>query len=91
MFLMSALKGNERSAMKVAECLMEGRGAPTDSELALRMLIALADGGVVEAQESLRSMTDYDLASCDGEDLRSSGFPEGSWGRRVMERIDAAM
>jgi len=84
---MAALKGHERSALKMAECLMEGKGVPADQETALRILILLADDGLLEAQDVLRSMTDYDLAECDGDELRASDFPEDSWGKEVMERI----
>jgi len=75
--------------MKVSEFFMEGKGVPRDPELALRMLILLADCGLVEAQDALRSMTDYDLLECDGEELRGSEFQEGSWGKEVMERLNA--
>ncbi len=75
--------------MKMAECLMEGRGVPSDRETALRILILLADYGMLEAQDALRSMTDYDLAECDGDDLRASDFPEDSWGKEIMGRIES--
>ncbi len=75
--------------MKVSEFFMEGKGVPRDPELALRILILLADYGLVEAQDALRSMTDYDLLECDGQELRGSGFPDGSWGKEVMERMNA--
>ena len=75
--------------LKTAECLMSGDGVPADPELALTILILLADDGSVDAQDVLRSMTAYDLAECDGEDLRKSEAVEGPWGRETLERIDA--
>ena len=89
MYLMSALLGNERSALDAAKLLMDGEGAVADPELALRMMISLADGGMPEAQDMLGSMTRFELADCDGEGLRSAVYPEGSWGRRVLGLIDA--
>ena len=83
----AALKGHKASAMKVSEFLMEGKGVPSDPELALMILILLADHGCVEAQDMLRSMTDYDLADCRGDELVSSEYPEDSWGQEVLERI----
>jgi len=87
---MAALKGHSRSALKMAEFFMEGKGVPKDPELALRILILLADEGDLEAQDSLRSMTEYDLLDCDGDEIRGCEFPEGSWGREVMERMGEA-
>ncbi|MBR6204356.1 MAG: hypothetical protein IKQ60_04775 [Candidatus Methanomethylophilaceae archaeon] len=89
MYLMSALLGNEKSALEAAKLLMDGEGVIANPELALRMMISLADGGMAEAQEVLGSMTRFELADCDGEGLRSAGYPEGSWGRKVLGLIDA--
>ncbi len=66
---------------------MDGKGVPANRGLALRILVLMADNGDLEAQDAIRSMTDYELADCDGEELRSADFPEESWGREVMERI----
>ncbi len=82
MYLMSALLGNEKSALEAAKLLMDGEGVIANPELALRMMISLADGGMAEAQEVLGSMTRFELADCDGEGLRSAGYPEGPGGGR---------
>ncbi len=86
---MAALKGHRESALKVSECFMDGKGVPEDPEAALIILILLADDGMDAAKKALDSMSDFDLAECDGDLLRGWGFREWSRGRRVLERIDA--
>ncbi len=88
LLMAAAGQGHEEAAFRAAETLIGGMETPAFRGIGICMLAALAENGNGKAQSRIRSMTPFDLAGCDCEDLRGLAAEGSSWAAEIVSVID---